>query len=81
MAVKQFLKNKVKGKGFERVAKTTRYISSALFPEYKGLKITRIQLFRASLPLHEGRYTWYRVAFRDPLIILKQLSLSLKGNI
>jgi hypothetical protein len=28
------------------------------FPSYSGLKITKISVYRADLPLHEGRYTW-----------------------
>eukprot|EP01031_Cornospumella_fuschlensis_P031839 gene31839-38500_t len=28
------------------------------FPQYKGLKITQITLYKASLPLHEGSYKW-----------------------
>ncbi|RYY84324.1 hypothetical protein EON63_09505 [archaeon] len=35
-----------------------RCLSTQLFPSYKGLKITQITAYKASLPLHEGSYKW-----------------------
>lgn len=57
--------------------KRTCIRAASLFPEYTGLKITRIKLYRADLPLHEGRYTWAGGkygCFRSSLSIQPSLS-------